>query len=182
MTTEQREEPQFLLLGKLLRPHGVRGEMRMSILTDYPERLAELDVVYLGTSPQQKNPKPYEIDTLRFHKQYALIKFTETTERNEADLLRGLMVMIDIANAVPLEEDEFYLYELIGLQVQTEDGAIIGTIQSVMETGANDVYVLRSPQGKEILVPAHDETLLDVDTDSGIVLMKLPDGLLSDDS
>lgn len=176
----QRPQPHYLLLGKLMRPHGVRGEVRMSILTDYPERLRDLETVYLSRDEDDDNPTPYTIDTVRFHQGYALLKFVGTPDRNAAELLRDLFVMIDLANAVPLEDDEVYLYEIIGLQVQTEAGDLIGTIRDVMETGANDVYVLRASDGRDVLVPAHEETLVEIDIERGVVVMRLPDGLLPD--
>ncbi|QPC80853.1 16S rRNA processing protein RimM [Phototrophicus methaneseepsis] len=176
----KRQNPKYLLLGKIERPHGIRGELRISLLTAYPERLKELEHVYLGADPNRPNATRYTIDTVRFHKGAALIKFEEAPTRNEAELLRGQMVMIDLAHAVPLEEDEVYLYQLIGLKVQTEDGAELGVLRDVLETGANDVYILDSPQYGELLIPAHEETLIDVDLEAETVTMRLPEGLLPD--
>lgn len=174
----KRQEPTYLLLGKIERPHGVRGELRVSMMTDYPERLQNLEYVFLGKDPNRPDAKRYTIDTIRFHKGAALIKFVEAPTRNDAELLRGQMVMIDLANAVPLEDNEVYLYQLIGLGVQTEDGNKLGTLRDVLETGANDVYVLDSPQYGELLIPAHEETLIDIDLDAETVTMRLPEGLL----
>ena len=86
--------------------------------------------------------------------------------------------MIGIDDAVPLEDDEIYLYELIGLTVKTDTGEELGTIQAVLETGANDVYVVSTRKYGEVLIPAHDETVLEIDMDSETVTVKLPDGLL----
>lgn len=171
-------KPDYLLLGELLRPHGVRGEMRMRILTDYPERIKDLERLYLGDATDHRHVTPYTIETTRFHKDYLLIKFEEIKDRNEAEALRGQFVMVELANAIPLEDDEFYLFELIGLSVQTDTGHRLGTIRDVMETGANDVYVVNSTQYGELLIPAHDETIVDIDIAGGWVTVKLPDGLL----
>jgi len=176
----QRLEPDYLLLGKVLRPHGVRGELKVSILTDYPERLRELDAIFIGSGVDDPAATPYHIQAVRFHQGYALIKFKEVPDRNAAERFRELFVMIDTANAVPLEENEFYLYQLIGLNVQTDSGQPLGTIAEVLETGANDVYVLQSDQYGELLIPAHDETIIKIDFKTEIVTVKLPDGLLPD--
>jgi 16S rRNA processing protein RimM len=173
-----RAMPSHLLLGEILRPHGVRGEVRMRILTDYPERINQLERVFLGKSPDDTAPTPYSVEHMRMHQDYGLLKFKGVDDRDDADLLRNLFVMIDMANAVPLEEGEFYLFQLIGLTVQTVEGETLGELVDVLETGANDVYIVDSPTYGEILIPVTDETVLKTDIDAGIVTVKLPDGLL----
>jgi 16S rRNA processing protein RimM len=180
MTDQTRKTPQFLLLGQVLRPHGVRGEVRVQVLTDYPERISELKTVFLGNDPAQPTATPYEVETARLHQDYVLLKFKNIADRNAADLLRDQYVMIDLPNAVPLEDDEFYLYELIDLTVQTAQGEVLGTIREVFETGANDVYIVDSDRYGELLIPAHDETIVEIDLEAGIVTVQLPEGLLPD--
>lgn len=150
----------------------------MRIITDYPERLPQLNPVYLGKSTEDKDIRPIELTHVRFHKEYALLTIKGYNDRNKADALRGLMVMIDVDNAVPLEDGEYYLFQLIGMTVKTTDEVTIGTIAEVLETGANDVYVVHGEKFGEILIPAHDETLVSLDFDSGIITMTLPEGLL----
>lgn len=108
------------------------------------------------------------------------MKFTEIQDRNEADTLRGKFVLTAIENAVPLDEDEYYLYEVIGLTVVTDDGRTLGTIKEVMETGANDVYIVDSRQYGEILIPVLDEFIKDIDFDASRITIHLMDGLLPD--
>lgn len=176
-----QKQPAYLIVGKLMRPHGIRGEMRMSILTDYPDRLFnEVKTVYLGHDANVPGAQAYTIVSARYHKDHLLLKFKDLNDRDDVELLRGLMVMVDMDNAVPLEDDEFYLYELIGMQVQTDDGLILGNITDVMETGANDVYIVHGDTYGEVLVPAHDETILDIDLDAEQITVKLPEGLLKD--
>lgn len=177
-----RLEPHYLILGEVLRPHGVRGEIRMKVRTDYPERLLnEIEAVYLGKDPLEPQATPYTIQTARFHKDYLLIKFDNIRNRDEAELLRGQLVMIDVDTAVPLEDDEFYLYEVLGLAVQTTTGVALGTIVDVIETGANDVYVVNGSTYGRLLIPAHEETIVSLDFEAGNITMALPDGLLPDD-
>lgn len=174
-------DPKYLLLGKIERPHGVRGELRVRLLTAYPERLKSLKQVYLGTDPNTSKAKAYQIASVRFHKGAALMTFAEVPSRNDAELLRGQMVMIDIANAVPLDEDEVYLYQLIGMDVQTTAGEKLGKLRDVLETGANDVYIVDSPQYGELLIPIHDDTLIGTDVEARLITVELPDGLISED-
>lgn len=173
-----KKTPDYLLLGKIIRPHGIRGEVRMTLMTDFPERLNQMETVYLSRDPQAPQPAAWKIESVRFHQGYALIKFKDIADRSQAELLREQLVMIDIASAVPLEEGEYYLFQLLEMTVQTQDGLILGTVVDVMETGANDVYVLKSPQFGEVLFPAHSQTVIDIDIKTGIITVNLPEGLL----
>lgn len=170
----------YLVLGEILRPHGVRGEVRMRIITDYPERLHDLESLHLGKSPDDPNIESIQLNSVRFHKNYALLTVNGITDRNQADTLRGKTVMVRMEDAVPLEDGEYYLFELIGLKVMVDDNEI-GKIKEVLQTGANDVYIVDGPRYGEILVPAHDETILDLDFDKSIIRMTLPEGLLPAD-
>jgi 16S rRNA processing protein RimM len=172
------QAPHYLLLGEILRPHGVRGEVRMRVLTDHPERIAGMEQIYLGTDPEEPTARTYRIEHMRMHQAYGLLKLAGIDDRDQADRLRGLFVMIDLEHAIPLEEGEFYLYELIGIDVQTEDGAALGTIVDVLETGANDVYIVDSPAHGEILIPVTQETIVSTDIEARLVTVRLPEGLL----
>jgi 16S rRNA processing protein RimM len=171
------KSPEYLVIGEVLRPHGVLGELRIRILTDYPERIAQLQTVYLGTGPDAP-VKPYPVEGMRLHLEYGLLKLRGINARLKADRLRGLFVMVDIEHAVPLEEGEFYLYELLGLEVRTVEGETLGTIREVIETGANDVYVVKGSRYGEVLIPATEETIVQSDIPGGMITVRLPDGLL----
>lgn len=170
--------PDYLVIGEILRPHGVIGELRTRVLTQHPEHLQELDSVYLAKDPESPKVTQYAVEKVRMHQGYALFKFKGINDRDAADKLRQLFVMVATQDAVPLEEGEFYLYQLIGLNVQTEDGQILGKLTEVLETGANDVYIVESPHYGEVLIPATDETILETDIEAGFITVKLPDGLL----
>jgi len=170
--------PAYLLLGEVLRPHGIRGELRIRLLTDYPERIGDLETVYLADNPEPAKPKPYKVQGMRMNGIYGLLKLHQIDDRDQADRLRGLYVLVDMEHAVPLEEGEFYLYQLLGLKVETSAGEALGTLVEVLETGANDVYIVDSPRYGEILIPVTDETILKTDIDAGVVIVDLPEGLL----
>jgi 16S rRNA processing protein RimM len=171
------DTPQYLILGEVLRPHGVRGELRIRILTDYPERIVAGKTIYLAEDIDSK-ATPYQVEHLRTNKEFGLLKLRGIDNRDQAELMRELLVLTDIDDAVPLDEGEFYLYELIGLDVQTEDGESLGTLIEVLETGANDVYIVDSPRYGEVLIPAIDEAILKTDIDAGVMTVRLPEGLL----
>jgi 16S rRNA processing protein RimM len=172
-------QPAYLVLGEILRPHGVRGELRVRLMTEYPERIAKLKTVYLADRPEPtKPPTPYAVKGMRMNSGYGLLRLDGIDERNAADRLRGLLLLVDMENAVPLEEGEFYLYQMIGLTVQTVEGETLGKLEEVLETGANDVYIIDSPRYGEVLIPATEETIVKTDVDAGIMTVKLPEGLL----
>lgn len=170
--------PQYLILGQILRPHGIQGELRMLMLTDYPERITELEQVYLGDSPDSPKIQPYKVEHMRLHQGYGLLKLQGINDRTYAENFRQLQVMVAIEDAVPLEEGEFYLYQLIGVQVETEEGQVLGVITDILETGANDVYIIDSPDYGELLIPATDETILSTDIAKNQMIVRLPEGLL----
>lgn len=170
-------QPKHLILGEILRPHGIRGELRVRLLTDFPERIQQLERVYLGKDPEGK-VTPYHVEAMRRHQEYGLLKLKGVDDRDAADRLRQLLVMIDLAHAVPLEADEFYLYQLIGLEVRAETGESLGTLTEVLETRANDVYVVTSPRYGEVLIPVLPNTIIKTDIAAKQVIVRLPDGLL----
>lgn len=181
--TNLNNDIQYLIIGEILRPHGIKGELRVRIMTDYPERLIakEVKTIYLGTGVSDKRAKAFTVKSARLHKDYLLITLKEINSRNDADTLRGLYAMVDFDNAVPLYEDEYYVHEIIGLKVVTTEGIELGTLHSVVETGANDVYVVRGGEQGELLLPAHDETIVEINFDTETITMNLPEGLLPDE-
>jgi 16S rRNA processing protein RimM len=150
----------------------------MRVLTDFPEHITKRAHVYLGNDPTATTAKPYQVQHMRMHKGYALLKLKDIDDRNHAELLRDLLVMVHIDDAVPLDDDEIYLFQLIGMVAQTTNGEVLGEISDVLETGANDVYVVQSPTYGEILIPVTDETIVATEIDDGVVIVSLPDGLL----
>ncbi|MCE2490495.1 MAG: 16S rRNA processing protein RimM [Anaerolineae bacterium] len=177
---EEKSGPSFLLLGLILRPHGLRGELRVRLLTDYPERIGNLPQVYLASDLEAQDARAWRVEHMRMHQQYGLLKLQGVNDRNEAELLRELNVLVAIEDAVPLEEGELYLHQLIGLRVITAEGCELGTIRDIIETGANDVYIVNSPELGEILFPATAETILEISIADGQLRVQVPDGLLSD--
>jgi 16S rRNA processing protein RimM len=170
----KRPEPHYLAVGRILRPHGVRGELRVEILTDFPEHLTEVQTLYVG-----KQRRVYTLKKMRFHQDIILMTLTECPDRNTAETLRGELIEIAVEDAVPLEEDEYYHYQLIGLCVETDEGDVLGEVVEVFEApGANDVLIVHGPRG-EILLPAIEDVILDIDFDAQKIQVHLLPGLVS---
>ena len=163
-------EPVFLIVGRVLRSHGVLGELRMEVLTDFPERLRKGTTVYLGNEHQ-----PHRLAGIRAADHARLIRLENISDRNQADLLRGKEVFIEASRLPALPEDEYYFHQLIGMQVLDEAGGTVGTLEQILETGANDVYIVRTLAGEEVLLPAIESVILKVDIENRQMTVRLPD-------
>lgn len=170
--------PPFLIVAEVLKPHGVRGEVRVRLLTDFPERIPDLKALYLGTDPTINKATAYDLERVRLQDDYGILKFKGLDNRDDVENWRGLFLMIETTNAVPLDDDEFYTYQLIGMTMITEAGLVIGTIKDIMETGANDVYIVQGSEYGEILIPEVPDLFVELDFDEGVVTVRLPEGLL----
>jgi len=173
MANEKQPTERYLAIGRITGPHGIRGEVKVQILTDYPERFRPGAEVYLG---DEVNAHLVEITGVRPHKRALLVKLASVPDRTAAELLRGQLFLIPEDQAMPLDEDENYAYDLIGLAVETVEGEALGELVEILFTGANDVYVVSGPAG-EILIPALRTVVLEVDLTEEKMVVALPDGL-----
>jgi len=160
-----------LTVGTLAGTHGVRGELKMRLLTDDPEHLQTVKRVYLGD-----DETPTRLKGIRFHKGMALVTLAGITTPEAGAELAGLPVRIAGTDARPLEEGEYFLFQLIGLKARTEDGAPLGTVTDLIETGAHDVLVIgeRPDAPDDLLVPNHPEFVLDINPDEGTIIIRPP--------
>jgi 16S rRNA processing protein RimM len=154
-------------VGRIVGAHGVRGEAKMEIYTDDPDRLLDLRRVYFDD-----DPTPRRLASVRLHGRQALLSFPEVTDRDAADALRGTIVRISGSQARPLDEGEFYHYQLIGLAVYLESGELIGRLTEIIAAGAVDVYVVRDPAGREQLFPALKDVVLEIDPQADRVVVR----------
>jgi 16S rRNA processing protein RimM len=170
-------EPAFLAVGRILRPHGLKGELRVEIKTDYPERFATHKRLYLGyTRWPSSTYVPYRLQGHRFHKGAVLLRLEGIDDRTQAEAFREQWVWVPIEEAVPLEEGECYLHQVLNLRVVTVEGEDLGQVTEIIETGANDVYVVQGASG-EILLPDTEEVVLKVDVPAGQMTVRLIEGL-----
>ena len=164
-----------LQVGVISSTHGVRGEVKVFPTTDDVTRFRQLKKVYLDTGREML---PLEIQNVKFFKQFAILKFKGIDNINDIEKYRGKSLMIDREDAVDLDEDEYFIADMIGMKVYTEDGSEFGTLKDVMETGANDVYIIDSLEHGEVLIPAIRECILDVDMDKERMTIHLMEGLV----
>jgi 16S rRNA processing protein RimM len=162
----------YLVVGRIGGPHGVRGEVRFKILTDFPERLVPGKRVYVGEGREVKS-----IAGLRGGDEHAILELAGVTDRFQAGHLRNQFVYVHISEVPDLPEGELYTHALIGLEVRTETGEPLGRIAEVLYTGANDVLVLVDENGNERLIPAIDDVLIGIDLEAGTAQVRLLPGL-----
>jgi 16S rRNA processing protein RimM len=165
-------EPEFLAVGRLRRPFGLRGEIFMEVLTDFPERLKPGSRVFVGP-----HHAPIHIRSCRWHRNRLLIAFDGYAKREEIAELRNQNVTVLTSERPELPEGEFYHHQIIGLRVVTQDGEALGSVAEILETGANDVYIVRNQTGEEILLPAIDSVIVNVDLEGNEILVDLIPGL-----
>lgn len=171
--------PLFLILGRILRPHGVRGELRVEIATQFPERVGDLETVFIGSDPYDaESAVPFTPTAVRRHRDILLVTLEEITSREEADPLRGKLLMVALEDAVPLEAGEYYTFQILGARVITSDGEELGRIGQVLETGANDVFVVQGGPRGEVLIPDVPHVVVDIDIENQVVTIDPLPGLL----
>ena len=171
-------EPRFLAIGQVVGVHGLRGELKVEILTQDPQRFGQLERVFIGLEGQE--PVPWSMEAYRLHRGRALLKLAQCNDRNTAETLRGYLIQVPFEEAIPLEEDEYYEHQILDLDVWTAAGEHLGQIEDIIYTGANEVYVVRpvDPVRREILIPAIEDVVLEVDLEAGRLVVELPAGLL----
>jgi 16S rRNA processing protein RimM len=157
------------VVGKVLAPWGTRGELKVEILTDFPDRFRELKGVYVGG-------KSWMVEGYRRHRRWAILKLEGCADRNSAEKLRGELVEIPLEEAVPLSEDEYYIYQIVGLEVWTSEGEYLGRVSEVLFTGANEIYVVEGERG-EILVPAIEDVVKGVELEEGRLIIEPLEGM-----
>ncbi len=165
---------QFLQVGVISSTHGIRGEVKVFPTTDDAGRFKRLGSVLLDTGKERRR---LEIQSVRFFKQFVIVKFRGIDSINDVEGYRGKSLLVPREDAVELGEDEYYIADLIGMDVLTEEGHF-GILKDVLETGANEVYIIDSDRCGEVLVPAIRQCILDVDTKENRMKIRLMEGLL----
>ena len=166
---------QFLRVGVISSTHGIRGEVKVYPTTDDPERFLDLDGVILDTGREHKI---LEIEGVKFFKNQVILKFKGYDNINDIEKYLKKDLLVDREHAVELGENENFIADLIDMEVVTDEGKVLGTLTDVIETGANDVYAVKTPEGKEILLPAIRDCILDVNVDEKRMTVHVMEGLL----
>ena len=164
----------LLQVGVITTTHGIRGEVKVYPTTDDAHRFDYLESVLLDTG---KELCELEIQRVKYFKQFVILKFRDVDNINDIEPYKGKSLYVTRDFAVPLEENEYYIADLIDMDVFLEDGSLFGTLKDVMETGANDVYVIHTTDKKEVLVPAIKDCVKEVDVEQNKMIIHLLKGL-----
>lgn len=166
---------QLLRVGVISNTHGIRGEVKVFPTTDDVNRFEKLKKVILDTGKEHIN---LEVTGVKFFKNLVILKFKGIDNINDIERYKGCDLLVTRENAVPLEENEYYIVDLIGCTVITDEGDTLGELVDVMTTGANDVYVVEGEEGKEILLPYTEECILNIDVEKKEIKVHVLPGLL----
>ncbi len=171
-TEHARQPREFLVVGRIVRPHGIRGALLMESLSDLALSISDGSEVYLG-----EKHILYLVKKFTLHQKRLLLTIEGINSRNDAEGFRNQEVLLRITDVDPLPEGVYYFWQLLGLEVYTEDGELLGTLEDIIETGANDVYLIRDNDGEELLIPAIESVIKDVDPEEGNMIVHLLPGL-----
>lgn len=163
-------EPLYLCIGRIRRPHGFGGELLMEILTDFPERIHKGQVVFIG-------PEKTPMEVLRFKgfPKSAYITFNGINDEQSSGDLRNKYVFIKNTDLPSLPEGHYYHHQILNCTVMDEDQKVLGILQEILITGSKDVYLVRDSEGKELLLPALDSVILNVDLQKNIIIVRPPE-------
>lgn len=164
-----------LRVGTYVNTHGVRGEIKVYPHTDDVERFSDLDHLYMET---KQGLVKMEVKSARYFKNLAILKFKGIDNINDIERYKGSDLYVTRDQAVELEDDEYFICDIIGADVTTDEGEKLGIVKDVLQTGANDVYVIQRDNKKDVLIPVIPSCVLDIDTDEKKVLVHLMPGLI----
>ncbi|MCK5033028.1 MAG: 16S rRNA processing protein RimM [Calditrichia bacterium] len=162
------------VVGKVLKPQGIRGEIKVKSVSPNPQRFKTLKKVFI----EKETLKTYSIESVRVSDKFVFLKLLGINNREESEILRGCDILIDKSELIDLVTDEYFVHDLIGCKVITEDGLILGELIDVAQYSSNDVYVVKNDVGKEILIPAAKEVIKQVDIKNKQIKVHLLEGLL----
>ncbi len=173
----ERSDPydEWIIIGRIRAPHGVRGELRVEVLTDFPERFQAFKRLYIGDSHT-----PYDVERARFTPKGVLLKLVGVDFRDKAGLFARSYVALPESELAPLPAGSFHHHQIKGIKVYADDGGFLGTVTEIITTGSNDVYIVRNEDGGEILLPATTEVVRTIDVESQRIVVNLIPGLIPD--
>lgn len=165
----------YLEIGQIVNTFGIKGMVKVKPFTDDMTRFDELKKIYVQNKTGKKE---YEIEEVKYHKQMVLIKFKGIETPEEADVLRESYLIINREDLKPLEEGTYYIVDLIGCEVYTDEGVLLGTLFDIFNTGSNDIYEVKDELGKQILLPAIADVVKEIDVENRKITVHLIEGLM----
>ena len=165
----------YLEIGQIVNTFGIKGMVKVKPFTDDITRFDKLKKVYIENRTVKKE---YEIEEVKYHKDMVLIKFKGIENPEQANLLRDMYLLVDREEEQPLEEGTYYIVDMIGLDVYTEEGELLGKLEDIFNTGSNDIYVVKDELGKQILLPAISDVIKQIDMENRKMIVHLISGLI----
>lgn len=166
---------QYLEVGQIVNTFGIKGQVKVVPFTNDIERFDELRKVYIVN---RKNRKEVEIENVKYHKNMVLLKFKGLDKIEDVEIFKNCYLEIDRKDGKPLEEGEYYIIDLIGLDVYTDEGTHLGKVDDIYNTGSNDIYVVKDELGKQILLPYIDDVIKEINLESRKIIVHLIEGLV----
>ena len=165
----------YLELGQIVNTFGIKGMVKIKPFTDDVEQFEQLQTIYIE---KKNSKKEYEIEEVKYHKNMILLKLKGIENPEQAETLRESYVLISREKAKKLEEGTYYIVDMIGLEVFTEEGEKLGILEDIFNTGSNDIYVVKNDLGKQILLPAIEEVIKKIDIENKKIIVHLIKGLI----
>ena len=165
----------YLEIGQIVNTFGIKGMVKVKPFTDNIERFNNLEKIYIKNKSGQTE---YKIQEIKYHKNMVLIKFEGIENPEQADLLRNSYLIVDRETEEPLEAGRYYIVDMIGLDVFTDDNEYLGKLEDIYNTGSNDIYVVKNELGKQVLLPAIEDVIKNIDMDNKKVIVHLIPGLV----
>lgn len=165
----------YLEIGQIVNTFGIKGMVKIKPFTEDINRFDRLKKIYISNKNEKKE---YQIQEVKYHKNMVLMKLEGVDTPEQADLLRQSYLLVDRADEEPLEEGVYYIVDLLGLEVYTDDNKLLGKVEDIFNTGSNDIYVVKDEMGKQILLPGIPEVLKNVDLEKGRITVHLIPGLI----
>ena len=165
----------YLEIGQIVNTFGIKGMLKIKPFTDDINRFDRLKKIYISN---KNGKKEYQIQEIKYHKNMVLMKLEGVDTPEQADLLRQSYLLVDRADEEPLEEGVYYIVDLLGLEVYTDDNKLLGKVDDIFNTGSNDIYVVKDEMGKQILLPGIPDVLKNVDLEKGRITVHLIPGLI----
>ena len=165
----------YLEIGQIVNTFGIKGMVKVKPFTDNIERFNNLEKIYIKNKSGQTE---YKIQEIKYHKNMVLIKFEGIENPEQADLLRNSYLIVDRETEEPLEPGRYYIVDMIGLDVFTDDNEYLGKLEDIYNTGSNDIYVVKNESGKQVLLPAIEDVIKNIDMDNKKVIVHLIPGLV----
>lgn len=164
-----------LEIGQIVNTFGIKGMVKVKPFTDDIRRFDELKTVYVEKNSTQTE---YEIEEVKYHKDMLLIKFKGIDKVEQAEMLRNSYLTVSRESVEKLEEGRYYIVDLLGLEVYTDEQILLGTLEDIFNTGSNDIYVVKDKQGKQILLPAIQDVIKQIDIENKKIIVHLLPGLI----